>query len=210
MNPPDLPQPPKVPALNREYLASAALALIDAEGLRTFSMRRLGTALGVDPMATYRHFKDQQALFDGIAEALFTEMDVDSLPWEAPWPELAAEYCRRLRATLLRHPHAVVIFATRPVRSKASIDTGVRTMAALEAAGLPAATALRILRSLREFTVGHALSVSTLQLGAQDRSKKPGKGDPEYNALARAADETTPDDHFELGLGAMLRGFEHL
>jgi AcrR family transcriptional regulator len=208
MSTPPVPPPPTRPALNREYLATAALALIDAEGLRKFSMRRLGAVLGVDPMAAYRHFEDQEALFDGIAEALFAEMDADSLPWEAPWPELAAQYCRRLRDVLLRHPYAVSVFATRPVRSPASIEMGVRAVATLHNAGLPPATALRILRCLREFAVGHALSVSALQLGAQRRSRKPDKGSPQYNLLAQAADDTAPDDHFEVGLQAMLRGFE--
>ena len=210
MSTPAVPPPPTRPALNREYLATAALALIDAEGLRKFSMRRLGAVLGVDPMAAYRHFEDQEALFDGVAEALFAEIEVGSLPWEAPWPELAAQYCRRLRGVLLRHPHAVAVFATRPVRSSASIEMGVRAVGTLHNAGLPSATALRILRCLREFTVGHALSVSMLQLGAQRRSRKPSKGSPQYNLLAQAADETEPDDHFEIGLHAMLRGFEQL
>jgi TetR/AcrR family transcriptional regulator, tetracycline repressor protein len=87
---------------------------------------------------------------------------------------------------------------------------GVRAVAKLQDAGLSPVTALRVLRCLREFTVGHALSVSTLQLGAQRRSKKPNKGNLQYNLLAQAADETEPDDHFEMGLHAMLRGFEQL
>src|SRR6266516_4759856 len=95
--------------------------------------------------------QDQEALLDGIAEVLFAEMDVDSLPWEAPWPELAAQYCHSLRGVLLQHPNAVSVFATRPVRSSASIDMGVRAMAKLHDAGLPPAAALRILRCLREF-----------------------------------------------------------
>ena len=81
-------------------------------------------------------------------------------------------------------------------------------MTKLQNEGVSPATALRILRCLREYTVGHALSVSVLQLGAQSRSRKPSKGDARYNLLAQAADETAPDDHFELGLQAMLRGFE--
>ena len=207
MSTPAVPPPPTRPTLNREYLATAALALIDAEGLRKFSMRRLGAVLGVDPMAAYRHFDDQEALFDGIAEVLFAEMDSETLPWEAPWPELAAQYCRRLRDVLLHHPNAVPVFATRPVRSSASIEMGVRAVAKLQNAGLPPATALRILRCLREYTIGHALSVSILQNGAQSRSRKPTKGSPQYNLLAEAADQTGPDDHFEPGLQAMLRGF---
>ncbi|MBB4914761.1 hypothetical protein FHS44_001846, partial [Streptosporangium saharense] len=31
----------------------------------------------------------------------------------------------------------------------------------------------------------------------------------DYNLLAEAADATTLDDHFEMGLTAILRGFQH-
>jgi TetR/AcrR family tetracycline transcriptional repressor len=202
-----LPQPPMRPTLTREYIAAAALALIDADGLRKFSMRRLGTAVGFDAMAVYRYFDDQEALFDGIAEALFDEIDVNSLPWDATWQQLAEQYCRRLRDTLLRHPHAVTVFATRPIRSPASIDAGVRMLAKLRDAGLPATTALQILRCLREFTIGHALSVAVVKLGAYRRSRKPQAGSADYNLLAQAADATTLDDHFDGGLAALLHGF---
>ena len=195
------------PALDREYLATAALALIDSIGLEKFSMRRLGATIGVDPMAAYRHFQDREALFDGVAEAIFGETSPDTLPWESTWPDLAREYCQRLRTALLRHPHAVPVFATRPLRSATSVQVGVRMLAKLEDAGLANADALRILRCLREYTIGHSLSVSTLQLGSQRRSRKPNPSDLSYNTLAHAADQASPEDHFDLGLEAMLRGF---
>ncbi|WP_433178807.1 TetR/AcrR family transcriptional regulator C-terminal domain-containing protein [Actinoallomurus sp. CA-150999] len=201
------PSRPARVRLNRDHIVSAALVLIDADGLPKFSMRKLGAALGADPMAVYRHFTDQEALFDGIAEAIFDELDVASLPWDGTWQELAARYCHRLRDVLLRHPHAVTIFATRPVRSPASIDTGVAMINRLRDAGFAPDTALRMVRCLREYTLGHALSVAVLRLGAGARSRRPAPDAPDYNALAEAADATEPDDHFDLGLTAMLTGF---
>jgi len=201
------PRPVRAP-LTRESIVAAALAIIDADGLAKFSMRRLGAALRVDPMAVYRHIEDQEALFDAIAEAIFDELDVASLPWAGTWREVAQEYCRRLRDALLRHPNAVTIFATRPIRSQASIDTGVKMITKLRNAGFAAGRDLQIIRCLREYTLGHALSVAVLRLGAAARSRKPHPGDPGYNALAEAADATEPDDHFEPGLTAMLNGFQ--
>ncbi|WP_328843099.1 TetR/AcrR family transcriptional regulator [Streptomyces sp. NBC_00258] len=204
------PSPSVRPPLNRSYIAAAALALIDTNGLDNFSMRKLGSGLGVDPMAVYRYFSDQEALFDGIAEALFDELDVDSLPWDSAWREVAERYCWRLRDTLLAHPHAVSVFATRPVRSRASIDTGVRIIELLQDAGFTPAHALQIARCLREFTIGHALSLAVVQLGAQSRSRKPSPDSSAYNILARAADDTEIDEHYGIGLTAMLDGFERL
>ena len=201
------PRPVRAP-LTRESIVAAALDLIDADGLAKFSMRRLGAALRVDPMAVYRHIEDQEALFDAIAEAIFDELDVASLPWEGTWREVSQEYCRRLRDALLRHPNAVTIFVTRPIRSQTSIDTGVKMITKLRDTGFPADRSLQIIRCLREYTLGHALNVAVLRLGAASRSRKPHPGDPDYNALAEAADVTEPDDHFEPGLTAMLNGFQ--
>ncbi|WP_432187003.1 TetR/AcrR family transcriptional regulator C-terminal domain-containing protein [Streptomyces sp. Tue6028] len=204
------PSPGVRSTLNRPYICAVALALIDANGLGNFSMRKLGAGLGVDPMAVYRHFTDQEELFDGIAEALFDELDVDSLPWDGSWRAVAEQCCHRLRDTLLRHPHAVSVFATRPVRSPSSIDTGVRIIELLQAGGFTPTRALQIARCLREFTIGHALSLAVVRLGSQSCSRKPAPESPDYNILARAADDTEIDEHFDIGLTALLDGFELL
>ncbi|MGW7265294.1 TetR/AcrR family transcriptional regulator C-terminal domain-containing protein [Streptomyces sp. NPDC054842] len=185
------PTPPPRPALNRSRIAAAALALIDVNGLRAFSMRKLGAGLGVDPMAAYRYFEDQDALFDGVAELLFAEADFDSLPWEESWRAVAGQYCGRLRAVLLDHPNAVAVFATHPVRSRAAADVCARLTGHLTAAGFGPSQADRVARCLREFTVGHALGLTVPR--------------PE----AEGADDN-PAARFETGLTAMLDGFERL
>ncbi|MEU4603940.1 TetR/AcrR family transcriptional regulator C-terminal domain-containing protein [Kribbella sp. NPDC023972] len=199
--------PPTRTVLNREYIATVALDLIDQIGLAKFSMRKLGAELGVDPMAVYRHYADQEALYDGIAELLFDRLDPDSLPWAKDWRALCTAYCERLRGTLLDHPHAVTVFASRPVRSPAAIATGNRMIEALRDAGFTPAYALQVARCLREFTIGHVLTMAVLSVGAERRSRKPAPDDPTYNLLAEAADGAAPGEHFQLGLTAMLDGF---
>ena len=54
------------------------------------------------------------------------------------------------------------------------------------------------------------MSLSAVQSGSQERSRKPGPDDPHYNLLAQAADTTGIDDHFDIALTAMVVGFEHL
>ncbi|MEV0701706.1 TetR/AcrR family transcriptional regulator C-terminal domain-containing protein [Saccharopolyspora sp. NPDC050389] len=198
---------PTRPTLSREYIADVALALIDRNGLDKFSMRKLGAELDVDPMAVYRYFADQEELFDGIAEALFAEFDTDALPWQGPWRELCERFSRRMRDVLLEHPHAVSIFATRPVRSPASIDTGERMITTLRDAGFAPELALQLMRCLREFTVGHALSIAVVKLGGARRSRKPAPDSPDYNLLASSADGARIDAHFDLGVAALLDGF---
>jgi AcrR family transcriptional regulator len=198
------------PKLTRQRVALVSLELIDEVGIEKFSMRKLGLRMGVDPMAAYRHFRNQEDLFDAVAEQLFTETKPETLPWDHGWRTLAEEYCLRLRDALLKHPRAVTVFATRPVRSQASIDTGVRMIETFVAEGFTSADSLRIARALRELTIGHALSLAMVQLGSQARSGKPKPGSPKYNMLAYAADSTGIDDHFEVSVAAMLEGFERL
>lgn len=201
---PAAPTRPTRPTLDRDYIARVALSLVDDIGLDKFSMRKLGAELGVDPMAVYRYYDDQEALFDGIAESLFDDFGVTSLAWQGSWRALCEQFCERMRTTLLAHPHAVTIFATRPVRSAASIDVGNRMVALLTESGFTPAHALHLMRCLREFTVGHALSLTEVHRG---RSRKPAPGTPEYNLLAQSADSTGVDEHFPVGLAAMLDGF---
>ncbi|MFC0430784.1 TetR/AcrR family transcriptional regulator C-terminal domain-containing protein [Kutzneria buriramensis] len=74
-------------------------------------------------------------------------------------------------------------------------------------AGFTPGDALRVLRCLWEFTIGHVLTLAVLQLGGERRSRKRPVDSPEYNLLARSADDAGVDRHFALGLAAMLDSF---
>src|SRR3954470_17822083 len=114
-------------------IARRALAVLDEVGHAGFSMRRLGADLGVDPMAVYRRFADQEALFDGVAAALFDEVDVAALPWAGSWREILEGFCRRLGDVLLGYPPAGGVYTTRAGRSPAPAGgAGLR-----DAAGAP-------------------------------------------------------------------------
>lgn len=192
--------------LDQDRIVRSALELIDERGLSAFSMRKLGTHLGVDPMAAYRHFRNQEDLFDGVAALMLDEADLAELPWQGAWPELIRDYADRLRTTLLAHPEAVPIFATRPVRSASAIETGVRTLSVLSDAGIPEAAGLQVHRCVTEFVIGHVMALTA----DRTRSRTPSPGDAAHNALAVAAASTPRDAHFRLGVDSLLHGMAHL
>ena len=199
------PAPTVRTTLNRDYIAAVALTVIDDAGLDGFTMRKLGAALRADPMAAYRHFTDQQDLFDAIAAAMFAELEMETLPWQEDWPELMRVYAHRLRSTLRRHPNAVPIFATRPVRSATSIETGNWMLERLQGVGFRAVIALQLVRCLREYVIGHILSRTVATVAAR---RKPTTADLTQNAPPEVPADP---DHFEIGLTAMLDGFgKHL
>ena len=57
-------------------MIATALRVTDADGLDALTMRRLGTELGVDPMAAYRHVAGKADLLDAIVEAVLAEIKI--------------------------------------------------------------------------------------------------------------------------------------
>ena len=48
--------------------------MIDQDGLRSLTMRKLGTYLGVEGMALYHYVSGREELLDGIVEAVVDEL----------------------------------------------------------------------------------------------------------------------------------------
>ena len=74
--------PGRRPALTREQILTAALQIIDQDGVEALTMRRLGQALDRNPMAIYRHAADKDALLDGIVEHVAAELVAPDVPTE--------------------------------------------------------------------------------------------------------------------------------
>ncbi|NGY63309.1 TetR/AcrR family transcriptional regulator [Lentzea sp. NEAU-D13] len=57
-----------------ERIASAARAILLAEGAAAVSMRRVADAVGITPMAIYSHYPNRDALLRAVADASFLEV----------------------------------------------------------------------------------------------------------------------------------------
>jgi AcrR family transcriptional regulator len=122
--------------LSREKLVGAALGLVDREGLSALSMRRLGTELGVDPMAAYRHFPNKEVLLDGVMEAVLSEVDLDideSMPWQAEFRALVRAYF----SALLQHPNAIPLITTRLFTTSGTLRVVNKGLEIAARAGIP-------------------------------------------------------------------------
>jgi AcrR family transcriptional regulator len=93
------------PPISRDQVLRAALAIVDLEGVEALSMRRLGRALGRDPMAVYRYAETKTALLDGVVELVLSELTVDAT--DEDWQSQLREVARRFRAIAISHPHVV-------------------------------------------------------------------------------------------------------
>jgi AcrR family transcriptional regulator len=61
-------------ASTAEQVAAVARDILIAEGAPAVSMRRVAQAVGITPMAIYRHFENREALLRHIADASFAEI----------------------------------------------------------------------------------------------------------------------------------------
>jgi AcrR family transcriptional regulator len=57
-----------------EKIAAAARRLLDEEGSEAVTMRRVAEAVGISPMAIYRHFPDRAGLLNAVAGQGFEEL----------------------------------------------------------------------------------------------------------------------------------------
>ena len=126
-----------------------ALAIIDAEGLEGFSIRRLADALGVRGASLYHHFRDKDEILDGVATLALSELrrpDDDTLDWIDWLMQVARSY----RQALLAHPNLLPLILGRYNRRAGSAvyDYAARK---LTEAGIPPAYQLTLLNALEAY-----------------------------------------------------------
>jgi AcrR family transcriptional regulator len=199
--------------LERERIVSTALALVDREGLKALSMRRLGAELGVDPMAVYYHIPNKQALLDAIVEAVMSAIDlsVDNPADSAEVRILGA--ARAYRDALLAHANAIPILLARGPATPAAMRPVECLIGILRDAGLPPAEAfagMQILAAAVRGAVGmgpapeDASQHAAEQIAALLRQFPPEEFPNLMEALHYAADFF--EHGFDFGVRLLARG----
>ncbi len=134
----------------------AALELIDAEGLGTLSMRKLGDALAVEAMSLYRYVASKDALLDGVVELLTDEIEIPA-PGAEPWQDAIRRIMRSYRRLAHRHPHAFPLIALRPLATPRSRARADAVLELLGAAGFDRKTAILAFRTAASYANGFLL-----------------------------------------------------
>jgi len=145
--------------LTPERIDVAALALVDQGGMTALSMRKLGAALGVDPMAIYHHVPNKRALFHRLARHVFTDLPEPD-PTQ-PWDERVRAWAHAYRSVVVAHPALVLTIVSDPEAvAVASAAAGAELRAALEAAGLDEADVELCTAVVVDHAHGAALAVA--------------------------------------------------
>ncbi|WP_409465366.1 TetR/AcrR family transcriptional regulator [Amycolatopsis sp. GA6-003] len=184
-------RPGRPPQVSADQIVTAAIGLIDDEGLDALTMRALGSRLGVAAMSLYRHVPHRDAVLAAVVNRLVTTALAGLEPRES-WPEAATGFAEAYRAMLLSHPNAVPLLATHPVDADAVTPLLAGVLDRFAADGIAQETALIALQSIGVYTLGHALA----QVGSP----------PDEPADPAAAEYY--DRWFAAGLRAMVKGFQ--
>jgi AcrR family transcriptional regulator len=96
---------PRSDGLTIDRITTAALAIIDAEGLEALTMRRLAADLGAGAASLYRHVATREELLVHVMDEVLGE--IDGPPESATWQEGAREMAQAFRRIFSVHPELV-------------------------------------------------------------------------------------------------------
>jgi AcrR family transcriptional regulator len=106
----DVATQPRAP-LSKERVLNTAVALADEGGVDALSMRKIAQALGVVPMALYKHVTNKNELLDGMIDVVVGEIDPPAS--DTHWKTAIRRRVLSARRMLLRHPWASGVIEAR-------------------------------------------------------------------------------------------------
>ncbi|CAM5620675.1 TetR family transcriptional regulator [Streptomyces spiroverticillatus] len=98
------PRPKQREQLSREQIVAEAVLLLDADGIESLSMRKLGTRLGAGATSLYRHVANKDELIELVVDEIYGELEVPAVTGELNWREAAVRSAYSVRAMAIRHP----------------------------------------------------------------------------------------------------------
>jgi AcrR family transcriptional regulator len=208
---------PRIP-LTRERVLHAAVALADASGSETLSMRKLGDALGVEAMSLYNHVANKEDLLDGMIDVVFGEIDLPSRGEH--WKTAMRQRAISARRVLSRHGWAIGFMESRSSPGPATLRHHDAVIGCLRAAGFSIELAAHAFSVLDSYIYGFALQERSLPFRTPEETAELAKDilsavpADEYPFLAEltARHVLQPGydygDEFEYGLELILDGLE--
>src|SRR6266545_6827352 len=148
------------PRLSRERVLRGAVAVADAGGIDSLTIRSLSQSLGVKPMSVYYYVANKDEILDGIVDLVFSEIELPAADgdWRAEIRRRADSARRVLRA----HPWAIGLMESRTSPGPATLRHHDAVIGCLRRAGFPVALAAHAYAVLDSYIYGFALQEASL------------------------------------------------
>jgi AcrR family transcriptional regulator len=204
--------------LNRERVLRAAVALADAGGIESLTMRRLGEDLGVEAMSLYKHVANKDDLLDGMVDLVFAEIVLpgDGSDWRTAMHGRAVS----ARAALTRHPWATPLMQSRTAPGPATLRHHDTVIGTLRKAGFSVGLTAHAFSVLDGYIYGFALQQKSLPFETLEEAQEVGRQmfarmpEGEFPHLTELTVEHVLQpgydygDEFEYGLDLILDGLD--
>jgi AcrR family transcriptional regulator len=197
---------------------TTAIALADAGGIESLTMRRLGEELHVEAMSLYNHVANKDDLLNGMVDAVFSEIELPSHTDD--WKTAMRKRSVSFRAALSRHPWATTLKDSGTNPGPATLRHHDRVIGTLRNAGFTVAMAAHAFSAVDSYIYGFAMQEKSLPFTTEEETaamahimlaQLPASEYP-YLAELTADHVLKPGynygDEFPLGLELILDGLE--
>ena len=164
---------PRTP-LSRDRVLRAAVAIADADGLESVTMRRIGDALGAEAMSLYYHVANKNALLDGIVDVLMEELNavLDRDDSSGGWKAAMRRRILTARQLMLRHPWTPRLLESRTTMRPAVVLYYDRLVGLMRSGGFSYDLAHHALHALGSRALGFSQELFDPSAGAGAESER--------------------------------------
>ncbi len=203
----------KKPNLTPDRIILGAIDLLNREGSKGFSMRKLASQFGVDPMALYYHIPNRSALLSRVIDRVMCECN---LPVQfTPWQDSVKQTCIAFRQMSRKHPGVIQVWdgfddwTSGEHRVSEALHTAFRHAGFTDEITVKGARLL--LNYVNEFCINeitHWIEPYTPDMCSK-LSDSLALGDfPVTTSLVDVYTDVDPDREFSFGLNVIIKGLE--
>lgn len=197
--------------LSRERIVTAALVLVEREGLDSLSMRKLGQELGREAMSLYHFFPSKQHLIDALVDHAIGS--IEFAPEQLPAMERLKRVMYAYREVAHRHANLYSVIAVHRLNTRTGVQFIERVLAIFRDLLGDDERAARSFRAVGYYLMGACLD-ETLGYAKGPSAAQAVDGEfiarecPQLARSARYFQQKEWDKTFELGLEQMLAGLQ--
>ncbi len=157
---------PRRPALTHDRIIDMAVRVADRGGMAHVSMRNVGKELGVEAMSLYHHVASKKTLLDGLANWIFTQIELPEP--QDPWRPAMADRAASARLVLSQHPWALSLIESRRWPGPALLRHHDAVLGCLRNNGFSVVLASHAFSAIDAYVYGFVLTELNLPLDANE------------------------------------------
>lgn len=152
--------------LSRERVLRGAMAVADAGGIDSLTIRSLAQSLGVKPMSVYYYVANKDEILDGIVEMVFSEIELPAV--DGDWRAEIRRRADSARKALRAHPWAIGLMESRTSPGPVTLRHHDAALATLRGAGFSRALTAHAYALLDSYVYGFVLQEAGLPFEGTD------------------------------------------